>query len=95
MKDKFRLPIYYCIDKFVHFEDFLPKTVYEITMNEIRGKVSEGPEKLSVDGLYKMVSPTIQSAGEDARTIKNKVQATVETLLFQDVKMYLNSVAEE
>ena len=81
MKDKLGLPIYCRINKFVHFEDFSPKTVYEITMNEIRSKVSECPEKLSVDGLYKMVSPTIQSAGENARTIKNKVQAAVETLL--------------
>ena len=92
MKDKLGLPIYYRIDKFVHFEDFSPKTVYEITMNEIRSKVSECPEKLSVDGLYKMVSPTIQSTGENARTIKNKVRAAVETLLFQEV---FNSVAEE
>lgn len=92
MKDKLGLPIYYRIDKFVHFEDFSPKTVYEITMNEIRSKVSECPEKLSVDGLYKMVSPTIQSTGENARTIKNKVQAAVETLLFQEV---FNSEAEE
>ena len=32
MKDKLGLPIYCRINKFVHFEDFSPKTVYEITM---------------------------------------------------------------
>lgn len=85
MKEKLGLPIYYRIDKFIHFEDFSPQTVYEITMNEIRSKVAECPEVLSVDELYKAVSPTIQVAGENARTIKNKVQAAVETLLFQEV----------
>lgn len=85
MKEKLGLPIYYRIDKFIHFEDFSPQTVYEIAMNEIRSKVAECPEVLSVDELYKAVSPTIQVAGENARTIKNKVQAAVETLLFQEV----------
>ncbi len=56
-----------------------------ITMNEIWSKVAECPEVLSVAELYKAVSPTIQVAGENARTIKNKVQAAVETLLFQEV----------
>lgn len=85
MKERLGLPIYYRIDKFVHFEDFSPRTVYEITMNEIRHKVSECPELLSVDELYRAVSPTIQATGENARTIKNKVQTAVETLLFQEV----------
>lgn len=85
MKEKLGLPIYYRIDKFIHFENFSPQTVYEITMNEIRSKVAECPEVLSVEELYKAVSPTIQIAGENARTIKNKVQAAVETLLFQEV----------
>lgn len=85
MKEKLGLPIYYRIDKFIHFENFSPQTVYEITMNEIRSKVAECPEVLSVEELYKAVSPTIQVAGENARTIKNKVQASVETLLFQEV----------
>lgn len=85
MKEKLGLPIYYRIDKFVHFEDFSAKTIYEITMNEIRDKVSERPDLLSVEELYRAVSPMIQATGENARTIKNKVQTAVETLLFQEV----------
>ena len=35
--------------------------------------------------VYAAVSPLISSAGENARTIKNKVQQVIEELLFQEV----------
>lgn len=85
MKGKLGLPIYYRIDKFIQFFDFSAQTIFQITMNEIRDKVSECSGRFSEADIYKAVAPQIQATGENARTIKNKVQMVFEELLFKDV----------
>ena len=85
MKKKLGLPIYYRIDKFIQFFDFSPQTIFQITMNEIRDKVTECSGRFSEADIYRAVAPRIKSTGENARTIKNKVQMIFEELLFEDV----------
>lgn len=41
--------------------------------------------KFSVDDVYERVSPIIQATGENARTIKNKVQEIIENILFEEI----------
>lgn len=85
MKKKLGLPIYYRIDKFIQFFDFSIQTIFQITMNEIRDKVVECSSRFSEADIYRAVAPRIKSTGENARTIKNKVQSVFEELLFEDV----------
>lgn len=85
MKKKLGLPIYYRIDKFIQFFDFSIQTIFQITMNEIRDKVAECSSRFSEADIYRAVAPRIKSTGENARTIKNKVQSVFEELLFEDV----------
>lgn len=54
-------------------------------MNEIRDKVAECSSRFSEADIYRAVAPRIKSTGENARTIKNKVQSVFEELLFEDV----------
>ena len=82
MKEKLGLPIYYRIDKFIHFEDFSSKTIYKIVKKEIDDKYSEFQEYFSKDDIYEKVKGHILSQGENARTVKNKVQTVLEELLF-------------
>ncbi|OLN30339.1 AAA family ATPase [Desulfosporosinus metallidurans] len=86
MKDRLGLPIFYRIDKFIHFKDFSEKTIYDITMSEIESHVKECNEKINAIDVYKRVSLVIQATGENARTIKNKIQSAIEEMLFQEVK---------
>lgn len=86
MKDRLGLPIFYRIDKFINFKDFSEKTIYDITMNEIESHVKECNGKINAIDVYKRVSPVIQATGENARTIKNKIQSVIEEMLFQEVK---------
>ncbi len=86
MKDRLGLPIFYRIDKFVHFNDFNEKTIYDITMSEIASHVKECGDRFTVDEAYSRVSPSIQAAGENARTIKNKVQEVIEDMLFDEIR---------
>ena len=85
MKDRLGLPIFYRIDKFIHFNEFDEKTIYDITMSEIEAHVKECGGKFSVDDVYERVSPIIQATGENARTIKNKVQEIIENILFEEI----------
>lgn len=85
MKDRLGLPIFYRIDKFIHFNDFNEKTIYDITMSEIEAHVKECGDKFTVDDVYKRVSLIIQATGENARTIKNKVQEVIENILFEEI----------
>lgn len=86
MKDHLGLPIFYRIDKFIHFKDFSEKTIFDITMNEIESHVTECNGKINAIDVYNRVSPVIQATGENARTIKNKIQSVIEEMLFQEVK---------
>lgn len=85
MKKYLGLPIFYRIDKFIHFEDFSCETIYTIVMNEIESRKEEYQDKLSPEMVYAAVSPLIGVKGENARTIKYKVQQVIEELLFQEV----------
>lgn len=86
MKAHLGLPIFYRIDKFIHFQNFDEKTVYDITMNEIEARISECNARFTADEIYQKVSLQINSTGENARTIKNKVQETIENILFEEVE---------
>ncbi|MCD7778858.1 MAG: AAA family ATPase [Clostridiales bacterium] len=85
MKKKLGLPIFYRIDKMIHFNDFGSDTIYEIVKNEIELRKEEYLEKLSPEEVYVAVSPLILTSGENARTIKYKIQQVIEELLFQEV----------
>lgn len=86
MKKHLGLPIFYRIDKFIHFKNFDEKTIFDITMNEIETHVNECGGKLAPEEVYQKACAEIQAVGENARTIKNKVQDTVENMLFEEVK---------
>lgn len=80
------LPIYYRIDKFIQFNDFNTETIYDIVMKEIHAKKEDYQDLFTPEQIYKAVSSLISSKGENARTIKYKVQKVLEELLFQQIK---------
>ena len=86
IKDNLGLPIYYRIDKFVHFNDFDTDTIYSIVMNEINSREEEYKGKITPNEIYTRVSPMIGTKGENARTIKYKIQQTIEELLFKEIE---------
>lgn len=85
MKKQLGLPIFYRIDKFIHFDDFDCSTIYTIVQNEISNREDEYVDKLTPELVYAAVSPMISTSGENARTIKYKVQQVIEELLFKEV----------
>lgn len=85
MKKQLGLPIFYRIDKLIHFDDFSCDTIYKIVQNEILARKDEYDTKLTPEMVYAAVSPLISTSGENARTIKYKVQQVIEELLFQEV----------
>lgn len=85
IKEQLGLPIFYRIDKFIHFDDFDCETIYTIIKNEIESRKDEYESKLTSEMVYAAVSPLISVSGENARTIKYKVQKVIENLLFQEV----------
>ena len=86
MKEKLGLPIFYRIDKFLYFPEFTPESIYQITMNEIRHRAEEYSNYCSAEEIYQEVCHQIQSSGENARTIKNKIQTVIEDRLFKKVQ---------
>ena len=90
MKQSLGLPIFYRIDKFIHFEDFTPETIFKLVKNEIHNRNEEFSQFFSEDDVYRIVSPQIQSSGENARTIKVKIQQTIENMMFADVEKTQN-----
>lgn len=86
IKDNLGLPIYYRIDKFVRFNDFDTNTIYSIVMNEINSREEEYKGKITPDEIYAHVSPIIGTKGENARTIKYKIQQAIEELLFKEIE---------
>ena len=85
MKKQLGLPIFYRIDKMIHFEDFGCDTIYAIVRNEILAREEEYKDKLTQEEIYAAVSPLVSTVGENARTIKYKIQKVIEELLFQEV----------
>lgn len=83
IKEKLGLPIYYRIDKFIHFQDFDKETIYAITKKEISGRKKEYEKYFTEQEIYNVVSKRILINGENARTIKNKIQAVIEELVFE------------
>lgn len=83
MKERLGLPIFYRIDKFVHFEDFDSATIRKIVCKELDDRFEEYKDYFSKDELYAIVSKRILTTGENARTIKNKIQTVLEELLFE------------
>ena len=64
---------------------FSCETIYKIVQNEILERKDEYIDKLTPDMVYAAVSPLILTSGENARTIKYKVQQVIEELLFQEI----------
>lgn len=87
MKKALGLPIFYRIDKFIHFEEFSPETTFQLVKNEIHTRLAEFEGFFDENKLYSIVSPKIKSSGENARTIKNKIQQEIENLMFSKVEM--------
>ena len=73
MKKQLGLPIFYRIDKLIHFDDFSCDTIYAIVKSEIEARKSEYEDKLTSEMVYAAVSPLVSATGENARTIKYKV----------------------
>lgn len=86
MQKQLGFPIFYRIDKFIHFNDFGSDTIYKIVQNEILVRKEEYEDKLTPEMIYAAVSPLISISGENARTIKYKVQQVIEELLFQEIQ---------
>lgn len=91
MQKQLGLPIFYRIDKAIHFDDFSCETIYRIVQNEISERKDEYVDKLTSDMIYAAVSPLISTSGENARTIKYKIQQIIEELLFQEVQDKMDS----
>ncbi|GAB2026139.1 AAA family ATPase [Lactovum odontotermitis] len=85
MKEKLGLPIYYRIDKFIPFNDFTTDTIYQVVKKEIRDRESEYSDLLTADDVYNVVSQSVLTKGENARTIKYKIQQVIEELLFREI----------
>lgn len=83
MKERLGLPIFYRIDKFIHFEDFDSETIFKIVQKELDDKYDEYKQYFSKEEIYALVSSRILNTGENARTIKNKIQAVIEEQLFE------------
>ncbi len=82
IKEKLGVPIFYRIDKFIHFHDFSSDAIYSIVKKEIDDRYEEYKEFLTKDEIYQKISKQIMTTGENARTIKNKIQTAIEELLF-------------
>ncbi|MGN1051173.1 MAG: hypothetical protein ACI4QE_02615, partial [Acutalibacteraceae bacterium] len=86
MKKNLGLPIFYRIDKFIHFENFNTETIYQLVQNEISNRKDEFADFFTEKELYEIVSPLIQVKGENARTIKIKIQQAIEDMMFTKVE---------
>ena len=86
IKNNLGLPVFYRIDKFIHFKEFSTDDIYKIVMNELESRKSEFSGKLSIDEIYAVVSKRLSAKNENARTIKYKIQQVIEDLLFEEVE---------
>ena len=85
MKEKLGVAIYNRIDKFIFFNDFDIDTIDEITKNEINNRKDEYSQLITPEELYSLVSNKIGQSGENARTIKYKVQQVIESVLYEEL----------
>lgn len=83
MKEHLGLPIFYRIDKFIHFNDFDSETIRKVVEKELDDRLEEYADYFSKEEIYSKVSNCILTTGENARTIKNKIQTVLEELLFE------------
>lgn len=90
MKKHLGLPIYYRVDKFIKFNNFSSNTIYNITMKEIRDRIEEYEDIYTAEEIYSKVSDIIQLEDENARTIKYKIQKTIEEMLFEKIRTKLD-----
>ena len=86
MKKLLGLPVFYRIDKLIHFKEFSTEDIYKIVMNELESRRDELNGKLTVDEVYAVVSKRLNAKNENARTIKYKIQQVIEDLLFEAVE---------
>lgn len=84
-------PIFHRIDKCVHFDDFDCDSINRIAKNEIKSRKDEYNGRLTFDEIYNQVSPLIFTKGENARTIKQKVQQVIESMLYREIAIQLNN----
>ena len=91
MKKHLGLPIFYRIDKMIHFEDFNCNIIYALVKKEIESRKAEYNGKLTPEMVYAAVSPFISTTNENARTVKYKVQRVIEELLFEEVRDKMNN----
>ena len=80
------LPIYYRIDKFIKFEEFDTDVIVFLTKKEIAERKREFIEFCTEDEIYSAVSPKIFIKKENGRTIKFKVQETIEEILYRQIQ---------
>ncbi len=83
MKEKLGMPIYYRIDKFIHFEDFNEDTIYKVIQRELDLRENEYKDYISKEKIYSIISKFILSQNENGRTIKNKIQQVIEAVIFE------------
>lgn len=86
MRKKLGDPIYYRIDKFIHFKEFSHATINELLKKEIESRKSEFEKYLSMDEVYNAAIKIIKVKGENGRTIKLKVQKVIEDCLYDQLK---------
>ena len=86
IKKNLGLPLFYRIDKFIHFEDFSTEVINKIAWKEIHSRMNELPSDITSEMIYKKVSPFINASSENARTIKYKVQQVIENIMYEDIK---------
>lgn len=91
MKKHLGLPIFYRIDKMIHFEDFNCNIIYALVKKEIEARKTEYDGKLTPEMVYAAVSPFISTTNENARTVKYKVQRVIEELLFEEIREKMNN----
>lgn len=88
MKSNLGLPVFYRIDKFIHFSDFSSDVIYKIVMKELEARQDEFRDRFTIDDIYSVVSSRLNCTGENARTIKYKIQQVIEDMLFEEITQY-------
>ncbi|WBF52863.1 AAA family ATPase [Macrococcoides canis] len=76
------LPIYYRIDKYINYEALSTDAIIKITKKEIEKRKEEFIHFYSEEEFYNLVSQQIKVENENGRTIKKKIQETIEDLIF-------------
>lgn len=84
MKKDMGDPIFYRIDRFIKFKDFSSNTIYKLIIKELDDRIEDYKDICSQDYMYNIVSKKVKANGENARTIKNKIQETIEEILFRE-----------